>query len=449
MAISFNEQIGGRFLDRGGVICNVRHPDFGAKGDNLTDDTEAIRAALRTGITTIVPKGDYRIDGTIYLTPNTHLHLMEGARLIRPSGGSPEPVVALVGNDAKLTGTGVILSKAPSPKGVVRVGHTDKSRLVNINWTHIDGISIIGDGAEESIGLDFFSSEPTVGGSNYQCNARNLKISNVGTGAHFSKWCNAHVLSNVFFYRIGRVAWDFDQCMECSVHGGFIHFSPNITCIRLRGCQFVQFIGFHAEPGGRSIYYDIDRGCLQCAVLGHGNCAGAPVNESTSTTILDLGRLSTPYVRAGAVIAPHGRVIESTRTPVGEASSRTAALYVLADPDYGGIRISGISRSADDGVRGGAFLEVTASGFAVGRNGEQNVYQGRWLVSPYTKPAGEPALAINALLQSSSISLESGRDGQSLTLRPIGFKESRGGEVVCEARHVGLPIGEVRIEPIE
>ena len=448
MAVSFRERIGAQFLDGGGLVCNVRHPDFGAKGDNQTDDTEAIRAAIRTGITTVVPKGDYRIDGTIYLTPNTHLHLMEGARLIRHAEGISDPVVALVGNDAKLTGTGMVISKTRSPKGVVRVGHTDESKLVNINWTHIDGITIVGDGHEDSIGLDFYSSEPTVGGSNYQCNARNLKISNVGIGAHFSKWCNAHVLSSIFFYLIGRVAWDFDQCMECSVHGGFIHYSRDITCIRLRGCQYVQFFGFHAEPGGRSIYYDIDRTCLQCLVFGHGNCAGAPRNESASTTVFDLGRLNTPYINAGTVVVPHGHVVERTLTAEGEVSSRTAAVYVLTDPNYGSIRISGIKRSANDGVRGGAFLEVMVSGFAVGRNGEQHVYQGYWLVSPYTKPGGEPALTIQPLFRGRAISLNRGRDGESLTLRPDGFKGSQGGEVVCEVRHVGLPIGQVQIDPV-
>jgi len=39
----------GKFLDKGNMVINVKHPDFegGAKGDGVTDDTRAIQAAIR------------------------------------------------------------------------------------------------------------------------------------------------------------------------------------------------------------------------------------------------------------------------------------------------------------------------------------------------------------------------------------------------------------------
>jgi nitrous oxidase accessory protein NosD len=57
-----------RFYDRGGAVVNVRHPDFGAAGDGVTDDTAAIQAAIDAaeaagGGIVFFPAGDYSITG--------------------------------------------------------------------------------------------------------------------------------------------------------------------------------------------------------------------------------------------------------------------------------------------------------------------------------------------------------------------------------------------------
>ncbi|MFZ5830728.1 MAG: glycosyl hydrolase family 28-related protein, partial [Planctomycetota bacterium] len=57
-------------FDEAGVV-NVK--DYGAKGDGETDDTEAFKKAIAAGDNVFVPKGNFKLTGTLALRPNTHL----------------------------------------------------------------------------------------------------------------------------------------------------------------------------------------------------------------------------------------------------------------------------------------------------------------------------------------------------------------------------------------
>ncbi len=57
-------------FDEDGVI-NVK--DCGAKGDGQTDDTDAFRKAIAQGDKVFVPKGNFRLAGTLQLGAHTHL----------------------------------------------------------------------------------------------------------------------------------------------------------------------------------------------------------------------------------------------------------------------------------------------------------------------------------------------------------------------------------------
>jgi len=57
-------------FDEPGVV-NVR--DYGAKGDNLTIDTDAFKAALAAGDKVFVPKGTYIVNEALTLGPNQHI----------------------------------------------------------------------------------------------------------------------------------------------------------------------------------------------------------------------------------------------------------------------------------------------------------------------------------------------------------------------------------------
>ena len=47
--------------------------DFGAVGDGQADDTEAFRQAVAAGDEVFIPKGSFKLTGTLQLRPNTHL----------------------------------------------------------------------------------------------------------------------------------------------------------------------------------------------------------------------------------------------------------------------------------------------------------------------------------------------------------------------------------------
>ncbi|MGE3778557.1 MAG: glycosyl hydrolase family 28-related protein [Pirellulaceae bacterium] len=74
---------------------NVR--DFGAKGDGLTDDTNAFIQAIAQHDKIFVPNGDYVLTGKLRLRPHTHLFGLNrafaslGAGRRRSAGGEPGP----------------------------------------------------------------------------------------------------------------------------------------------------------------------------------------------------------------------------------------------------------------------------------------------------------------------------------------------------------------------
>lgn len=84
----------GAFLDYGGALYNVTHPDFGAVGDGVTDDTAAIQAALdASGGSVFFPAGTYLcssdvVDGaTIVVGAGTTLDFADnGGWLVTTSG---------------------------------------------------------------------------------------------------------------------------------------------------------------------------------------------------------------------------------------------------------------------------------------------------------------------------------------------------------------------------
>jgi hypothetical protein len=83
---------GSAVLDKGGAVYNVKHPDFGAKGDGVTDDKAAIQSAIdlgRTdGVPVLIPPGSYRLaTGLTFGTQDGESLIIEaGVTILVPSG---------------------------------------------------------------------------------------------------------------------------------------------------------------------------------------------------------------------------------------------------------------------------------------------------------------------------------------------------------------------------
>jgi hypothetical protein len=81
---SLDERIGARFLDAGGALYNVKHPQFGATGDGSTDDSSAFAKAEAEGDELIAPAGRYLIARDVTLSKSWTF--VRGATL-RPTRG--------------------------------------------------------------------------------------------------------------------------------------------------------------------------------------------------------------------------------------------------------------------------------------------------------------------------------------------------------------------------
>ena len=81
----YNIDARGSLLDKDGAVRNVKHPDYGAVGDNSNDDTAEIQAAIddigSDGGTVVLPSGRYKVTATLSLKRSRTIIRGEGATI--------------------------------------------------------------------------------------------------------------------------------------------------------------------------------------------------------------------------------------------------------------------------------------------------------------------------------------------------------------------------------
>lgn len=101
---NFYTQVDGILLaQRDNYPGNVKF--YGAKGDNVSDDTGAINEAITSSNSIYFPPGDYRVSSTIIVPDQKTLWGDKGTVSISPMANiSPNPLVKIIGIESRLIG---------------------------------------------------------------------------------------------------------------------------------------------------------------------------------------------------------------------------------------------------------------------------------------------------------------------------------------------------------
>lgn len=107
---------------------NVREKPFNAAGDGVTDDTEALRRAIRAchnGRAVYLPPGIYRTTGQLNIT---------GGKSIVIRGAGPHRTKILLDTYAPANVIKIYESSAPAPAIDIQEGYEKGSRVLDLSW---------------------------------------------------------------------------------------------------------------------------------------------------------------------------------------------------------------------------------------------------------------------------------------------------------------------------
>lgn len=275
---------------------------FGVSNNEGVDATAKIQSILDSFNDCLIPKGNYRIDGTLNLNIVSQKLLIEG-NLYRKTvnTNSTSPIIKISAQKVSLKGTGnnVISCENNTPFGLILIGTeniTSSSTQANILWCEISGFNIIGNSNVASVGIDMNSIE-AFGSSqaNYSNTIYNNLIQNVGVGVRMNSQCNGNIITNIQFFGITKYAIFLDGTTygaSQSVSGNsissiFVHFSSSIlSIIRCQRAIYNNFIDVNGEAGGGNLY-NFDLNSINNTLIGTDNQSLAPVDSGTNQTFVN------------------------------------------------------------------------------------------------------------------------------------------------------------------
>jgi hypothetical protein len=285
--------------------------DFGAVGDCFGsteatcphDATAAFQAALQlvpggpleNRQTVHVPRGNYRIDGTLQVA--CALILDFGATLhrirVNTTDHNTAPLVSLFSAGALLRG-GALRTDLPSPQGVVSIGPTGGGADYPVEFTLLEGVHITGGGQSQPRRPDGSLLPPQLqlldsigvrmhGVDTYQNWVRGLVVSDVDIGIQLGHDTNANQLTDNMLLGIGKWAYHLVNCSESTITGGFVAgHGGNTTVLKGEGVYALLAHGIQSEPGPRSRSFEFDARSQGNTVMSHDNDAMAGITHDNT-----------------------------------------------------------------------------------------------------------------------------------------------------------------------
>lgn len=361
--------------------------DFGAVGDNVTDDTAAIQAAIDSGKLAIVPPGTYKVTDSLVIGPSEELHLDAGATIygVMPTA---RPVIRVAGNFASLTGTGYPIVRCDHQtgwllrsfdEGVINIGPSTLGGGANINWARVDGIRVIGNNTvynqysagtntniDKYIGIKMVHGRYTASGSTstslYNTTVANCMIEAVGVGIDMDPVVQGNNFINNYFYFVSFAGYRGRGTGENTFTQGFYHSSPGVSFFRFETVPLRidnasgTFVANEVVTGGTSgatltLYpnfpYDSTEGGLYGVASGTfavgetvtGGVSGATAIVSTTRQVYidgSLGRASLGNSCVNVIGEPGATATIGTQN-AGPVGGRHSRFYTVLDGCTGNV----------------------------------------------------------------------------------------------------------------
>ena len=288
----------------------VNVKDFGAKGDGVTDDTEAIQATIDyaqlNNKTVYIPPGNYLIGGTLQAKTKTHIkgeYSVEywvgkqgnwGTQLIKNDSCDPGSIINLV-STSHIENIRFIYQKQCGVKGLISLGKEDISNSVITN-VYVKNCTFFGRRSGE-IDSDntvyaIYIYPSTV--AHYYNTFENLYIYNFDVGIKLSNQSNANSFHNITSL-FCIIHYDLDgtgnECLE-NVFTNLRMFTmgtmePQPTAIRMKYAKSNVFAGYNTETYGKAFDIDINT-CIGNMFFGHTNERTPSYIGDNNTSILNL-----------------------------------------------------------------------------------------------------------------------------------------------------------------